>query len=177
MPTDDLSAANLDQVRNILFGDQARDNKKRFAQLEARMSKEITSIRSDLVKRIEGLERNVSKDHEALSKRLHDEIVERSDSNKVLSKQLADAVKGIESKLAQLQETGAKSARDLRSHLDKQLEELVTRFDERYEELSAEVDAELEDLDEKKVAKEDLSSLFADAALRLVDKKKPARKG
>ena len=50
-------AGNVDKIRDILFGSQMRDYEKRFIRLEDRMQKEISSLKEDLLKSFETLER------------------------------------------------------------------------------------------------------------------------
>ncbi len=60
--SDDLSASgNLDKIRDILFGAQAREHERRFAQLEQHLIREAADLRNDLKRRFETLEGYIKK--------------------------------------------------------------------------------------------------------------------
>jgi hypothetical protein len=48
--------ANVDKIRDILFGSQMRDYDKRFGRLEERLAKAADALREDLKKRFDSLE-------------------------------------------------------------------------------------------------------------------------
>ena len=48
--------ANVDKIRDILFGSQMRDYDKRFVRLEERLAKAADALRDDLKKRFDSLE-------------------------------------------------------------------------------------------------------------------------
>ena len=47
--------ANVDKIRDILFGSQMRDYEKRFSRLEERLTKAQDTLREDLKKRFDAL--------------------------------------------------------------------------------------------------------------------------
>src|ERR1700745_3360309 len=47
--------ANVDKIRDILFGSQMRDYEKRFTRLEENVSKAVETLREDTMKRLETL--------------------------------------------------------------------------------------------------------------------------
>jgi len=53
--------ANVDKIRDILFGSQMRDYDKRFGRLEDRLIKDAESLREEMKKRFETLEAFVQK--------------------------------------------------------------------------------------------------------------------
>ena len=50
MPED----GNIDKIRDILFGSQSRDFERRFTRMEERMIKEISDMRDDTRKKLDG---------------------------------------------------------------------------------------------------------------------------
>ena len=48
--------ANVDKIRDILFGAQMRDYDKRFARLEDRLMKDADALREEMRKRLDALE-------------------------------------------------------------------------------------------------------------------------
>ena len=74
--------ANVDKIRDILFGSQMRDYDKRFGRLEDRLIKDAESLREEMKKRFETLEAFVQKELESLGLRLKTEKSERAESVK-----------------------------------------------------------------------------------------------
>src|SRR6201982_3364027 len=58
--------ANVDKIRDILFGSQMRDYEKRFARLEETLVKETVEIRETNRRRFDQLEAYMKKEFEAL---------------------------------------------------------------------------------------------------------------
>ena len=70
--------ANVDKIRDILFGSNMREYEKRFARLEERLTKSSDALREDLKKRFDTLESFVREEMESLNQRLKAEKSERS---------------------------------------------------------------------------------------------------
>ncbi|MGA9594256.1 MAG: hypothetical protein WBS18_14245, partial [Candidatus Acidiferrales bacterium] len=49
--TEKGEGANVDKIRDILFGSQMRDYEKRFARLEESVTKALDTLRDDTTKR------------------------------------------------------------------------------------------------------------------------------
>src|SRR5580700_11757999 len=109
--------ANVDKIRDILFGSQMRDYEKRFARLEENVSKAVETLREDTMKRLETLSSFAQQEVESLSQRLKTEKSERSEGLKELARELKDAAKMIEKKLGQLEEQTSDAQSDLRAKL------------------------------------------------------------
>ena len=62
--------ANLEKIRDILFGAQAADFEKKFARLEERLLKETADSRAETKKRFDSLETFIRKEVESLAERL-----------------------------------------------------------------------------------------------------------
>src|ERR671917_1688161 len=45
---DGAGGANIDQLREIIFGGQMREYEKRFARMEERVAKELTDVREEI---------------------------------------------------------------------------------------------------------------------------------
>src|SRR6516165_11426379 len=78
--------ANVEKIRDILFGNNMREYEKRFARLEERLTKSSEALREDLKKRFDSLETYVREEMESLGGRLKTEKSERTDSLKELTR-------------------------------------------------------------------------------------------
>jgi len=70
--------ANVDKIRDIIFGSQMRDYEKRFLRLEERLTADAQALREDTKKRFDTLEAFVQKEIDSLSQRLKTEKSERA---------------------------------------------------------------------------------------------------
>lgn len=62
-----MASGNLDKIRDSLFGTQACDRERRFAQLEQHLIREATDLRIDLKCRFDSLETGIKKEVDALT--------------------------------------------------------------------------------------------------------------
>src|SRR6516165_11902893 len=74
--------ANVDKIRDILFGANMREYEKRFARLEERLTKSSDALRDDLKKRFDTLESYVREEMDSNNQRLKLEKTERTESLK-----------------------------------------------------------------------------------------------
>ena len=71
--------ANVDKIRDILFGSQMRDYEKRFTRLEDNVTKALETLREDMTKRLDTLGGFVRQEVDSLSQRVKTEKAERSE--------------------------------------------------------------------------------------------------
>jgi hypothetical protein len=159
--------ANVDKIRNILFGSQMRDYDKRFVRLEERLSRDAELLRDELKKRFDALEAFVQKETESLGQRLKGERTERIEDLKELTRQVRDANKTLEKKLAQLDDQMAKGTSELRTRILEQSKELSAEIGEKHREVMAALDREVQALRADKTDREALADLFTEVAMRL----------
>lgn len=161
--------ASIEQVRDILFGTQMRDLKKRFARLEESMIKEVTSLRDETRKRFDTLESSLDKKLESLTDRLKTEENIRAESVKELSGGLQDVNKSSEKKFGQLDDHMSKNARELQQQVLDQYKSLSDEMRQKNEETSNNLEQLAQELRAEKVDLSTLAELFAKMALRLND--------
>ena len=81
---------NIDKIRDILFGSQARDFDRRFSRLEERLVKEISEMRDENRKKLDTLEEYIKGEVKSLTDRLVSEQNSRVETVSVLSRDLKD---------------------------------------------------------------------------------------
>ncbi len=108
--------ANVDKIRDILFGSQMRDYDKRFGRLEDRLIKDAESLRDEMKKRFETLEAFVQKELESLGVRLKTEKAERAEAVKELGVQHRDAAKAFDKRLGSLDDQLTGDTAELRGY-------------------------------------------------------------
>ena len=164
---DAAGSGNLDKVRDILFGNQVREQEKRFTRLEERLVKECTNLRDETRERLESLEMYIQKEVESLTARLKTEQAERDTAVQELAQEIKTITKSLEKKIAQLEEQSTQSQRDLRQQILDQSKSLSDVIRQKYEEASAALEREAQELRIDKTDRSTLASLFTEMAMRL----------
>src|ERR1700757_5411858 len=121
--------ANVDKIRDILFGSNMREYEKRFARLEERLNKSSEALREDLKKRFDSLESYVREEMESLGQRLKTEKSERAESLKELTRESRDNSKSLEKKVLQLEDQLDSAQADLRSKILEQSKSLGSQIE------------------------------------------------
>ena len=158
---------NVDKIREILFGGQMRDYEQRFADLESRLTKNIDLISNNLEKRMERLDVYAKRELDKLSETLKDERKARRDEGRQGGKELKQLAQQVESWVAELEEQIGGEAQELRGLLQEQGEELSGMVSDTHDQLSKSLAAETRGLADSKLAREDLSAVLSEVALRL----------
>ena len=159
--------ANVDKIRDILFGSQMRDYEKRFVRLEERLAKASDALRDDLKKRFDGLESFVRQEMEALNHRLNKEKAERGEALHELTRESRENGKNLEHKLSALEEHLAGAQGDLRTRILEQSKSLDAEIRKTQSELEAALEREASTLRHEKTDREALGDLFSELGLRL----------
>jgi hypothetical protein len=159
--------ASLDQVRDILFGQQSRDYDRRFSRLEERLVKETADLREDMRKRVEVLEQFVRRETESLVERITRERDERVSGAQDLSRALKDATQAQDKRAADFDEQLARAQRDTRQQLLDQQNRLTDEIRQKADDLLTTIAREAGDLRTEKVDRGALAALLSEVALRL----------
>lgn len=167
LPDDPSASGNLDKIRDILFGAQAREQERRFAQLEQHLLREATDLRNDLKRRFESLEGYIKKEVDALADRLTNEQAARGASVTKLTGDLLRLTTALEDKSHQLE----KQANHMQSHVLQQLtdqtNELAADVRARQAEAASALDRAIQDLRTEKTDRAALATILLEASQRL----------
>ena len=167
--SDDSSASgNLDKIRDILFGAQAREHDRRFAQLEQHLLREATDLRNDLKRRFESLELYIKKEVESLTDRLSKEQDLRGESVTRLTQDLTHLAAALEEKARRLEQQAIQA----QSHV-----ELADEARVRHAETTSAIEGAVRDLRAEKTDRAALASILTEAAQRLSDAEAPSSRG
>ena len=161
--------ANVDKIRDILFGSQMRDYEKRFARLEERFAKASEAMREDFNKRFDALESFVGQELESLNQRLKTEKTERSEGLMELSRETRDSSKSLEKKSSQLDERLSEAQGELRARILEQSKSLGGEIHRTKQEMESALEKESAVLRNEKTDRAMLADLFAELSLRLKD--------
>jgi DNA anti-recombination protein RmuC len=154
-PDDRSASGNLDKIRDILFGAQAREHDRRFAQLEQHLIREASDLRNDLKRRFESLELYIKKEVEALTSRLTKEQEIRGESVTNLTQDLTQLAATLEHKAHVLQQ------------LTERTSELATDVRARHAEATSALNQAVHDLRAEKTDRGTLAAILLEASQRL----------
>jgi DNA anti-recombination protein RmuC len=159
--------ANVDKIREILFGGQMRDYDKRFVRVEERLAKDINSLRDDLKKRLDALEAFMHQEVEMCNQRLKAEKADRAAALKEIEKSLREAERNSEKRFTEMEEGLAQGTADLRARILEQSNTLTSDIEAKHRALTTLLDGEVQTLQEDKTDRAALADLFTEVAMRL----------
>jgi hypothetical protein len=165
--TEKNEGANVDKIRDILFGSQMRDYEKRFSRLEESVNKSLDTLRDDITKRLDTLGAFVQQEVESLSQRIKSEKSERAEGVKDLSRELKDAAKVLEKKLSQLDEQLSDGQSELRAKILEHAKAIAGEIEKMRRDAAASLDREVQGLRHDKTDRASLADLFSEFSLRL----------
>src|SRR5579862_5809970 len=137
--------ANVDKIRDILFGSQMRDYDKRFGRLEERLIK----------------------DAESLGQRLKTEKAERAEAVKEIGVQMRDTSKAFDKRLGSLDDQLTGDTAELRARILEQSKALTSEIGEKSRDMKKLLDQEVAALRIDKADREGLGDLFTEFGMRL----------
>jgi len=161
------SSGNVDKIRDILFGSQIREYETRFARLEETIAKDLADIRETAKRRADAIEMYMMRELESLQSRLKSERDERADSQRQLSRELAEYVDTIARRIGDLDEKGSQTERQLRLELLQAVKGFAEDLARKQDEVSALVDRRFQELRKGKTDRAALSAMFIELGMRL----------
>lgn len=164
---EEAGAANLDKVRDILFGGQMRDLDRRFARVEERLVKETSALEEDVRKRLSTLEGFARSETEALAERIKGEYDARSEAHADLLRQMQERYAEFEKKTGLINDQLARAQRELRQQILETHQRLADEIREKVDAVLARLRQESDDLRTDKADRTTLAALFTEMALRL----------
>lgn len=168
--SDDPSASgNLDKIRDILFGAQAREHERRFAQLEQHLIREAADLRNDLKRRFEMLEEYIKKEVDALTGRLTKEQEVRGESVTKLTTDLTQLTASLEEKVRQLEQQSSHSQSHVLQQLTLRTKELADDVSARHAETTSALDDAVRNLRTEKTDRAALAAILLEASQRLAN--------
>jgi hypothetical protein len=158
---------SLDQVRDILFGTQLRDQDRRFASLEEKLAADFAAFREENRQRLTQLETFLKTELAALAAQVTLETRQRQDAATALKTDLTTTAQGLEKQLGDAHTQHAAAEADLRQ----QLLDLTTSARAELKSTQTELTTLLEkltnDLRHTKTDRTALAGLFTELAGRL----------
>lgn len=167
-PAEDVMAGgNLDKIRNILFGAQAKEFERRFSGLESSLQTELRQIRDDLKNQTEMLESYFKGELKEVSAKQRKEQSTRESEFDRFETRAADQKRNFDQKLNDLEESFEKRIGELRESLLHQGQQLSDSLQKGLDGLRAELDERMEQLGVSKADRLALAGMFSEMSMRL----------
>ncbi|HCY84624.1 MAG TPA: hypothetical protein DHV36_05760 [Desulfobacteraceae bacterium] len=167
-PVPDIAdAGSMDKIRDILFGNQARDYDKRFSRMENQLNQEAAALRQELLKRIDTLESYIKQEIKDINTRIKNENAERTESDAQIQKDLKEMFETLSKKLHQEEENLAERSAELREQILEQSKQLSNDISTKHEQATQSLKQAAMELDDAKMNRADLSGFLLDIAMRI----------
>ncbi len=150
---------NLDMVRNILFGEQTRENDRRLATLERFVRVWTTSVRDEMRRNFENLHHEINLVNDLLT----EESKARLSDTAIARKNHDQATKSIENIYKQIQATQS----GFNQRLDEEVAHLTNNMAQQREELLTQLKQSSEQLRQDKVDRKMLATLLENVTRQL----------
>jgi iron-sulfur cluster repair protein YtfE (RIC family) len=170
---DDSGMANLDQVRDILFGADIRKYDQRLERLEEHLSQEIGILRQETKDSVGSLESSTRKDFDSLVEQLKSEQDDRGAALLEITNQIKRMENEHQAGLAKLNEQLSDSERNMRQHMLDQFKSLRDEMKQSQDQITNTLERETRELRDTKTDRAALGELLMEMAMRLNDELDP----
>ena len=167
------SDANVDKIREILFGGQMQDYELRFTALENRLASAAAELREETRARLDALEAYAKKELGALGDRLTSERRERTEAIASAAADGAAVSSAIELRIDALDERTSTDDSDLRDQLLQQSKVLGDDLRRVQRSLTEQIEEESRTLRATKTDRQALAGMLAAVAMGLSESEAP----
>ena len=169
LPEDGNNNNNIDRIRDILFGAKSNEFDKRFLQLEERVCSETLTLKNDVSKRLDSLEKYFKNEIESLINKVKSEKETTKESFHKLSKELESSTKSLDKKIDNIDEHMTQKQKNLNEQLLEQSKSFNEEITRKHNEMTQIFERGLAELKNEKTDKVALAGLFEEFSLRLTD--------
>ncbi len=166
---------NIDQIRDILFGDRSREYDRRFNQLES----ELASLRHQTTEQLESLRTVLTTDLKTAIDAMEKKLQYVNASLDEDSEDLRNQLRTVESRLSSNFVVAEKSLKGQVRNLEEELSETRTRLDGELADLRSQILDELQrrsqQLQGEKLSRTDLADILFDVCMQVKGKDSQAQ--
>jgi len=167
LPVSDGAEPAIDQIRNILLGQQMRAYEARFAKVSDKIAGEFNDIRDMVRQRTEELERSSARQTETLAVRLRAEENARLDLSKDSVREIKAASDALFSKVEELERSTSSANHDARQKQAAESARLMDQLKRTQDELQNLIRQQVADLRHSKVDRSVLATLLEDVVKQI----------
>ena len=173
-PSASQHAAEVDKIREILFGQQISEYESRFAQLEIRLAREIEAVRDDVVRRFEKVQSQVTQDFTNLSRQIGTEQKYRAEEISALNGQFRAAREELETAVHRASDDAEAATAKIREVFEEETARQQGAVAARTEEIERRLESVASQLRRDKVDRASMETLFEQLAAHFSTKPEPA---
>ncbi|MFO8038473.1 MAG: hypothetical protein R6U67_03375 [Sodalinema sp.] len=166
---------NIDQIRDILFGDRSREYDRRFSQLES----EVATLRRQMTEQLESLRTVFTTDLRTAVDGMEKKLQYVNASLDEDSEDLRNQLRTVESRLSSNFVVAEKSLKGQVRNIEEELSETRTRLDGELADLRSQILDELQrrsqQLEGDKLSRTDLADILFDVCMQVKGKEAQAQ--
>lgn len=159
-------SANLEQVRDILFGKSFQELEKRFNEMQDSLSSEITKLKEETKEMFDGLENYVRNEISSLDEQLKSEVNERDQNIIKINTEATN--------LAQKVSNFEKNSNKIHGELRNQIHDISKKFSDDLsksrKEILEQMNKSANELHYQKADRSKIATLLTEMAIQLSDK-------
>ena len=157
--------AEVDKIREILFGQQITDYEARLSHIEVRLAREVEAVRDEMVRRFEKLQSQLAQDVSTLTRQLATEQKHRTEEVATLNAQLRAARDDFKDGLRRTASEAEAATARVRESLDDEAARLQEAHETRTGDIERQLEAATAQLSRDKVDRSSLQALFEQLAV------------
>ncbi|MEZ4607513.1 MAG: hypothetical protein R2880_06595 [Deinococcales bacterium] len=162
-----VKEGGIEQVRDLLFGSQVKEQEKQLSQLEQRIMREHEVLRSDVRQQLNELESFLKQEFDSLSQRLKREESSRHEAHEQMGHSLKEFSQKVQRQFQQVEERTTSAEQALRQQLLERNKQLGDEMQRRYEHLNSKLLELINEQNFKQMDRSSLSTLLMDMAMRI----------
>lgn len=171
------TAAGVEKIRELLFGNQMSDYDRRFTTLEDRFQQSIRDLESETARNLAGVESSIKKQLESWVNQLREEKELRADADKDMGRDLREHSQSLDKRLGQLSDQLAKLERDFAERVAHEAQSLREEIKRRNDDTRNTIEKMFGELSSVKTDRNLLAGLFVEIAKCLNQDIAPKRIG
>lgn len=168
---------NLEKVRDILFGTQARGFDRKLDQLETLLGEQSDSLRAQFQEKLDALEQFVKAEVSGLIDKISQEERKRTEALEEIGDELRKVSKNLGRRLDDVDGMRQQNEREFRDQLLQTSKRISDELDTRARELRNRLEREGSELRRDKVDRSALASLLTDLAVQMGQEAPERREG
>jgi len=164
-----LNGNSLDQIREILFGNQSRTIDGQLQDLHDQLFDAVGNLRSLLTERADTLNRRIEQEVRVLHDELNEYRREQAERSESIDHKLNDATNDLRQQIGALRETVSSSEKSVREDMRHGFEELKNSLTQRMDEIREQMRQDVSQLSNATVKRRSLSDALKQLSAEFED--------
>ena len=161
------NASSLDQVRDILFGQEIRGVEERLDEIQSQLREQLEDSRASVTGRVHAFEEFVKKRLDDLTSQIQTEREKRNTEIESFNASLRGALRDLQGQVVALDDTTVSKDAALRQHIASEIQSVTNRLEQLSKEMRMAMVDEAEAIRGEKMDTSKLVELFSDLTQRL----------